>query len=85
MHPLGGYLGDVFYRRFGVPGKIYLTLACGIVQSAIFLALGLYIDSGKRSDLATAMVVLALFNEMGNGANFALIPHYDACLCLSEL
>ena len=50
------------------------------------LALGLYIDS-KRPDLATVigvMVILALFNEMGNGANFALVPHCNACLCLPE-
>ncbi len=51
------------------------------------LALGLYIDSRKRPDLTTVigvMVILALFNEMGNGANFALVPHCNACLCLSE-
>ena len=85
--PLGGYLGDVLYRRFGVPGKKYLTLACGISQGAMGLALGLYIDSRKRPDLTTVigvMVILALFNEMGNGANFALVPHCNACLCLSE-
>jgi len=76
--PFGGYLGDVVYRKYGVPGKKYLTLACGAIQGVLSMALGFYIDSRKKPDLATVigvMVVLAIFNEMGNGANFALVPH----------
>jgi len=79
--PLGGYLGDVVYRKYGVPGKKYLTLLCGAIQGALSIALGFYIDSKKKPDLATVIgviCVLAVFNEMGNGANFSLVPHCNA-------
>jgi MFS transporter, NNP family, nitrate/nitrite transporter len=87
-----------------VPGKKYLTLACGAIQGVLSMALGFYIDSRKKPDrklhfhfidsqrlnfgslcfrqVATVigvMVVLAIFNEMGNGANFALVPHCNPC------
>jgi NNP family nitrate/nitrite transporter-like MFS transporter len=43
--PLGGYLADIFYRRFGVPGKKWLTVAFGIIQGVLSIGLGVYIDS----------------------------------------
>ncbi|GBE78767.1 Nitrate transporter [Sparassis crispa] len=76
--PFGGYLGDVIYRRFGVPGKKYLMLVLGILQGFMSIALGLYIDSRERPSLAVVIVVftiLAIVNEAGNGANFSLVPH----------
>lgn len=45
---VGGYMGDVIYTRFGVPGKKYLTLVLGTLQGFMSLALGLYIDSRDR-------------------------------------
>ncbi|KAG8771705.1 hypothetical protein FRB91_000940 [Serendipita sp. 411] len=80
--PFGGYLGDVVYRRFGTVGKKYLTLACGFIQGAMALGMGIYIEkkieSGDHPSLAIVMVfivLIAIFNEMGNGANFSLVPH----------
>ncbi|PVF95348.1 nitrate transporter [Serendipita vermifera] len=80
--PYGGYLGDVIYRRFGTVGKKYLTLACGFLQGAMSLGMGIYIEkkvqSGHSPSLAIVMVfivLIAIFNEMGNGANFSLVPH----------
>ncbi|KIM31986.1 hypothetical protein M408DRAFT_318374 [Serendipita vermifera MAFF 305830] len=80
--PFGGYLGDVVYKRYGAPGKKYLTLFCGFTQGAVALALGLYVqkkvESGETPSLAVFMVLIvliAIFNEMGNGANFSLVPH----------
>ena len=40
----GGYLGDLVYRRYGVPGKKYLVLAMGIIQGVFSIGLGVYID-----------------------------------------
>ncbi|KAH9931316.1 major facilitator superfamily domain-containing protein [Fomitopsis serialis] len=74
----GGYFGDMIYRRYGVPGKKYLTLALGVVQGIMSIALGVYIDSRSDPSLAVVIVIfviLALFNEAGNGANFSLVPH----------
>ncbi|KAI0962721.1 hypothetical protein AcW1_000016 [Taiwanofungus camphoratus] len=74
----GGYMGDVIYTRFGVPGKKYLTLVLGTLQGFMSLALGLYIDSRDRPSLAVVIVVfviLAIVNQAGNGANFSLVPH----------
>lgn len=76
--PLGGYFGDIAYRFFGVKGKKYLTLGCGIIQGFLSLALGLYINSREYPSLAVIIVlftITAVFDEMGNGANFSLVPH----------
>jgi len=90
--PAGGILGDQIYKRFGVPGKKYLTLFCGLAQGLLSIGIGFYIinnttgtygatlaqDTGSRPDLATLMALvslMAIFNEAGNGANFALVPH----------
>ncbi|KZT23031.1 nitrate transporter [Neolentinus lepideus HHB14362 ss-1] len=76
--PFGGYLGDLIYRRYGVPGKKYLTIFCGIAQGLLSVALGVYIDGHKHPSLAVVIVLFLLtaaFNEAGNGANFALVPH----------
>lgn len=80
--PLGGFIGDMIYRRWGVPGKKWFMLFCGFVEGALSIALGLYIEThhknGSVPDLATVIgifVVMAIFNEAGCGANFALVPH----------
>lgn len=49
LRPLaGGYLGDLIYRRYGVTGKKYLTLALGALAGFMSLGLGLYIDRGEK-------------------------------------
>lgn len=47
--PLGGYLGDVAYKWYGVPGKKYLVLALGVLQGVMSLAWGLYMDRSAPS------------------------------------
>ncbi|KIP04508.1 hypothetical protein PHLGIDRAFT_15171, partial [Phlebiopsis gigantea 11061_1 CR5-6] len=75
--PLGGYMGDLAHRWYGVQGKKYLVLVLGALQGAMSLAWGLYLD---RSDASLAvvvvlMVIVAVVDEMANGANFSLVPH----------
>ena len=41
---VGGYFGDLAYRRWGVPGKKYLMISLGITQGLLSLGLGIYID-----------------------------------------
>ncbi|KAK7058497.1 hypothetical protein VNI00_002131 [Paramarasmius palmivorus] len=75
---LGGWAGDMVYSRYGVPGKKYLTIACGLLQGVLSLAWGFYIDSRPDPSLGIfilLMILCAIFNEAGNGANFALVPH----------
>ncbi|KAJ7433452.1 nitrate/nitrite porter [Mycena galericulata] len=83
--PLGGYLGDVLYRRYGTKGKKFLTLFCGLVMGAGFLAGGLYLQNNHAAPhlpgLPTVMgvfAVAAIFSEIGNGANFSLVPHCNS-------
>ncbi|KAG1736105.1 major facilitator superfamily domain-containing protein [Suillus paluster] len=76
--PLGGYFGDLIYIRFGVPGKKYLTIACGVAQGLLSLGLGLYIDNHSDPSLTVIIVIfviVAIFNEVANGVNFSLVPH----------
>ncbi|KAJ7156527.1 nitrate/nitrite porter [Mycena crocata] len=56
--PLGGYLGDVLYRKYGTKGKKALTLFLATVMGVFAVA--------------------AIFSEVGNGANFSLVPHCNA-------
>ncbi|KZV93273.1 nitrate transporter [Exidia glandulosa HHB12029] len=79
--PMGGYLGDIVYRRFGVAGKKYLTLLCGFLRGVFSLGLGLYLERGSHPSLDVVVVfivIIAIFNEAGNGANFALVPHCNS-------
>ncbi|KAH7929502.1 nitrate transporter [Leucogyrophana mollusca] len=76
--PLGGYFGDRIYSKYGVPGKKYLMIACGIMQGILSIGLGFYINS--RSDpsltiIIVLFVIVAVFNEAANGVNFSLVPH----------
>ncbi|KAJ6518254.1 nitrate/nitrite porter [Mycena vitilis] len=80
--PFGGYLGDAVYRKYGTKGKKFLTLFCGFIMGVAFLAGGLYLEKMPHlPELATVMGVFslaAIFSEVGNGANFSLVPHCNA-------
>ncbi|KAI0804812.1 major facilitator superfamily domain-containing protein [Irpex lacteus] len=84
--PLGGYLGDLIYRKYGVRGKKYLVLLTGVIQGLFSIGLGVYIDhhhdsASNTPSLAvviTLMTLLALVNEIVNGANFSLVPHCNS-------
>jgi len=76
--PLGGYLGDLAYRRWGVPGKKYLMISLGITQGLLSLGLGMYIDNHEHPSVATVIgmiVVVATASEAAAGVNFSLVPH----------
>ncbi|KAF8137710.1 major facilitator superfamily domain-containing protein [Boletus edulis] len=80
--PLGGYFGDLVYRRWGVPGKKHLLIFFGVLQGLLSLGLGIYIDSHHHPSLAVVivfLVILALANEAANGVNFSLVPHCNPC------
>jgi NNP family nitrate/nitrite transporter-like MFS transporter len=47
--PVGGYLGDVIYRKYGTKGKKFLTLFCGIVMGVGFLAGGVYLQNNHAA------------------------------------
>ncbi|KAK4703292.1 MFS transporter, NNP family, nitrate/nitrite transporter, partial [Phenoliferia sp. Uapishka_3] len=83
--PLGGFLADRIYVRYGVKGKKHFTVILGILQGAFSLGMGLYQRNiylaGNLPSLNTQMgfiVLMAVFCEMANGANFALVPHCNA-------
>ncbi|KAL4065998.1 major facilitator superfamily domain-containing protein [Scleroderma citrinum] len=63
--PLGGYCGDLAYRRWGVPGKKYLMISLGIAQGLLSLV----------AAIIGMIVILAMANEAANGVNFSLVPH----------
>ncbi|KAH0839337.1 major facilitator superfamily domain-containing protein [Lanmaoa asiatica] len=80
--PLGGYCGDLIYKKLGVPGKKYFMVALGLVQGLFSIGLGVYIDNHPEPSLTviiTLFVVLAIINEAANGVNFSLVPHCNPC------
>lgn len=85
--PLGGILADRLYKKFGVKGKKYFAVTLGIMQGAIALGLGLYERSTYKHNAKSVpmlgvqmgfVVLMAVFCEMANGANFALVPHCNS-------
>lgn len=45
--PFGGFLSDMVYKRWGVKGKKYVMLGCGMLQGAFAIGLGCYLDREK--------------------------------------
>ncbi|KAG6810698.1 hypothetical protein H0H92_010697 [Tricholoma furcatifolium] len=80
--PFGGYVGDCVYRRWGIKGKKYWMLSCGFIMGASCLAGGFYLYEHPESShfpvLMGVFSVTAIFSELGNGANFALVPHCNS-------
>jgi len=80
--PLGGYFGDVVYRRWGVPGKKYLMISLGIAQGLMSVGLGVYMDTHERVSLGVIIgmiVIVAMASEAAAGVNFSLVPHCNPC------
>lgn len=76
--PLGGFIADILYAKYGIKWKKYWTIACGVLQGLFCLGFGLLLERETKPDLGVMMglvVLMAVFNEMGNGANFSLVPH----------
>ncbi|KAL2193100.1 major facilitator superfamily domain-containing protein [Corynascus similis CBS 632.67] len=74
--PLGGVVGDVLYNVSG--GNLWLKKAwihvCGIVTGALLIVIGL-LDPHNLGVMLGLVILMAIFLEAGNGANFALLPH----------
>jgi NNP family nitrate/nitrite transporter-like MFS transporter len=80
--PFGGLLGDLIYKRYGTTGKKYNMLLCGLFMGVGFFAGGLYLQNNHAAPHKPSLPILmgvfsiaAIFSEIGNGANFALVPH----------
>ncbi|KAF7357751.1 Nitrate/nitrite transporter [Mycena venus] len=78
--PLGGYLGDVVYRKYGTKGKKFLTLFCGLIMGVGFLAgsANLIFHGSIVATVMGVFSVATIFSEIGNGANFSLVPHCNS-------
>ncbi|KAG5921337.1 hypothetical protein E4U42_005884 [Claviceps africana] len=79
--PLGGVVADILYnhsRRNLWTKKIWIT-TCGLLGGAILIVVGQVNPSAANGrDLSTLVGLVSLaavFVEVGNGANFALVPH----------
>ena len=74
--PLGGVVGDLLYNRFGRSlwlKKIWIHV-CGLLTGALLIIIG-KLDSHHLPTMIGLVILMAVFHEAGNGANFALVPH----------
>jgi NNP family nitrate/nitrite transporter-like MFS transporter len=74
--PLGGVVGDLVYNFFGRSlwlKKIWIHV-CGLVTGVMLIVIGV-LDPHDLPTMVGLIVVMAIFHEAGNGANFALVPH----------
>ncbi|KAK4200879.1 putative nitrate transporter [Triangularia verruculosa] len=74
--PLGGVMGDLLYNYCGKSlwlKKIWIHV-CGLLTGALLTVIGM-LDSHHLPTMVGLIVVMAVFHEAGNGANFALVPH----------
>lgn len=79
--PLGGVIADIIYNKCGRNlwlKKVWIV-ACGVLTGALLIVIGKVNPSeangGNIGTLVGLVVVMAIFIEAGNGANFALVPH----------
>jgi MFS transporter, NNP family, nitrate/nitrite transporter len=67
---LGGWAGDMVYSCYGVPGKKYLTIACGLLQGVLAIDWGFYIDSrtdpSRENTALLSETLKTQFNYSGN-------------------
>ncbi|KAJ4144921.1 hypothetical protein LMH87_003788 [Akanthomyces muscarius] len=80
--PLGGVVSDVLYSRSG--GNLWFKKAwittCGVLTGALLVVIGRVDPSAAHGGMSIGVLValvmlMAIFLEAGNGANFALVPH----------
>ena len=75
FRPAGGIVSDVIYRNTkSLWGKKMLVHILGIIMGIFLLLIGLY-DPHSKAMMVGLMTGLAFFEEAGNGACFALVPH----------
>ncbi|KAK4186170.1 putative nitrate transporter [Podospora australis] len=74
--PLGGVVGDLLYNYFGRSlwlKKIWIHV-CGLLTGALLIVIGM-LDPHHLPTMVGLIILMAVFHEAGNGANFALVPH----------
>ncbi len=72
--PLGGFISDILYHHFkSTKAKKFWMLFCGVVQGIFLIWIG-FRPHLSIAGLITALSFMALFMEMANGANFAVVP-----------
>ena len=75
FRPMGGIMSDLLYRSSSsLWGKKFLMHSLAIVMGVLMIVIGL-IDPHKKATMVGLMTGLAFFEEAGNGAVFALLPH----------
>ena len=75
FRPAGGIVSDVIYRNTqSLWGKKILVHFFGMIMGIFLLLIGLF-DSHSMPMMIGLMTGLAFFEEAGNGACFALVPH----------
>lgn len=93
FRPIGGIVSDVIYRRTGsLWGKKVWLHAMGILTGVFLMLIG-FLNLRSTGALVGLVTGLAFFEEAGNGACFALVPHVHPtnngkivpCLPLSPL
>ncbi|KAK5990557.1 Nitrate transporter [Cladobotryum mycophilum] len=79
--PFGGIIGDILYSRCSRNlwlKKLWIIL-CGAISGSMLITLGtVFQKEQNKHDVGLFMgmlVVMAVFMEAANGANFALVPH----------
>ncbi|KAK0716775.1 major facilitator superfamily domain-containing protein [Lasiosphaeria miniovina] len=74
--PAGGVVSDLLYNRYG--RSLWLKKAwihvCGLLTGALLILIGT-LNPHHLPTMVGLIVLLAVFHEAGNGANFALVPH----------
>ena len=75
FRPIGGITSDALYRHtHSLWAKKILVLFLGVVMGVFLLIIGIY-GPHSKAQLVGLMTGLAFFDEAGNGACFALVPH----------
>ncbi|KAK4139001.1 nitrate transporter [Trichocladium antarcticum] len=74
--PMGGVVGDLVYKYFGAGlwGKKMWIHVCGLATGVLLIVIGV-VDPQSLGLMIGLVVLMAVFIEAGNGANFALLPH----------
>ncbi|KAI8891729.1 major facilitator superfamily domain-containing protein, partial [Globomyces pollinis-pini] len=74
--PLGGYIADLIYKHYSTVGKKWWVLSLVAMEGIAFIVIGC-LPTLRVGGVVALMSVVALAMELGNGANYALVPHLN--------
>ena len=75
FRPAGGLISDVLYRNTGSLWAKKILMHALIVVMGVFMIVVGVVDPHDKATMVGLMTGLAFFEEAGNGAVFALLPH----------